>query len=71
MTNNPALNKTPPTISVNQCTQEIILPITIKAEKAIDATSIILFSVTFDNLRLTCSTNVGITDSTSNVVEDG
>ena len=68
---NPPLNNTEPIISVAQCTPEISLPITINAEKANTNTSAALLVVTFETLLFTWNQSVGITESTSNVVDDG
>ena len=71
MQNNPELRRMEPTISVNQWTPEISLPITINAEKIIVKRLIILLMVLFFNLRFDWKIRVGITLNTSNVVEEG
>jgi hypothetical protein len=69
--NSPALRITEATISVAQCTPEISLPIAINAEKANTNTATALLSIEFTARLYTWNINVGITDSTSNVVDDG
>ena len=67
----PALNNSPPNMSDNQCTPEINLPTTIKKVNPIVRR--VATTLTECNLiRLqNCTAAVGMTQATSNVVDEG
>ena len=68
---NPALSSTEPTISVSQCTPAASLPITMNAENRMTKAAVIRLTVWLFARLITWNSNVGITLSTSRVVEDG
>ena len=60
-----------PIISVSQCTPQINLEKTIKQEKTINKTDITWVNLCLLNLQSIYNFNVGITERTNNVVDDG
>ena len=67
----PELTSAPPTMSLSQCTPEASLPMTIKAVKAAIANATQRLIPRFLMRALSCMIAVGITHSTSMVVDDG
>ena len=69
--NNPLLSNMAPIISVSQCTPQINLEKTIKQENTINKTEITWVNLCLLNLQSIYNFNVGITERTNNVVDDG
>jgi len=66
----PLLSSTDPTISVSQCTPATVLPTTMKAENRMANQAVTCLTVLFLDLLFTWKMSVGMTMSTSSVVEE-